>query len=1058
MESFLYIAILGITILLLLVNTGQAADDINEDTAGRLFDQGTEYFRLGNYIKAKECHERALAIREKTLGEEHPDTANSLNSLGAVYSDLGDYANAKECHKRALAIREKALDEEHLNTAISLNNLGVVYNDLRDCTKAKECFERALTILKKALGEEHPDTANSLNNLGTIYSNLGDYAKAKECHERVLTIRKKALGEEHLDTAISLSNLGIAYNNLGDYAKAKECYERALSIREKTLGEEHPDTANSLDTLGTIYSYLGDYAKAEEYHERALAIHEKALGEEHPDTATSLSNLGTVYSYLGDYAKAKECYERALAIREKALGEEHPDTANSLNNLGTGYSDLGDYAKAKEYFERALAIREKALGEEHPNIVISLGNLGTVYSYLGDYAKTKECRERALAICEKSLGGEHPHTATSLNNLGVTYRDLGDYTKAKECHERALAICEKSLGGEHPHTANSLSNLGTVYGNLGDYAKAKECHEHALAICEKALGGKHPDTAVSVSNLGEICRETGANYTAIFYKKLGINILQSIRGSLTGLDKYLQKSFIRSKESHYHSLADILAEQGRLSEAQQVLAMLKEEEFFDFVRRDAKDDPRVSVASYAGLERAQAERFKEIGGQLFALTREKEKLLLRGKTMPYSEWNASDDAKRLSKIENNLELAGEVFQSFLTALEKELEKEASSDHMKEVAKMNLDAVQGLSGTLAAMGHGAVLIHTIITETRIWVILTTPEIQIAEESPISRKDLFGKILAFREDIENRRNVLPAAKELYDILIAPIAVYLKEARAQTLMISLDGQLRYIPIAALHDGEKWLAEKYAIVIYTEAAKDKLICRRDMPEWKAAAMGTTEEHPGFIALPAVKSELESIIRTEGNSNGIPGKILLDNDFTKEAFSGALHDGFPVVHIASHFRFEPGTVEDSFLLLGNGEHLTLHTMSTANFKFQNVDQMTLSACNTAIGSEEWGGREVEGFGVLAQKRGTKSVIATLWNVEDSSTGIFMSRFYNLIQQEGLTKAEAARQAQYYFIKVKVPSVPLMDSVEHAEAMPPDLKGYRHPYFWAPFILMGNWL
>jgi CHAT domain-containing protein len=188
-----------------------------------------------------------------------------------------------------------------------------------------------------------------------------------------------------------------------------------------------------------------------------------------------------------------------------------------------------------------------------------------------------------------------------------------------------------------------------------------------------------------------------------------------------------------------------------------------------------------------------------------------------------------------------------------------------------------------------------------------------------------------------------------------------------------------------------------------------------------------------------------------------------LNKDFTKDAFTEAL-DEYPIVHIASHFRLKPGTIADSFLLLGNGEPLTLEDMNVSDYSFDKVDQLTLSACNTAIGSEEWGGREVEGMGVLAQKRGTKSVVATLWNVADDSTGLFMSRFYTLLQKADVTKAEALRLAQLYFIEGQAGGAQggnrgrAVIAPDNEIGIPPALEGYRHPYFWAPFILMGNWL
>jgi CHAT domain-containing protein len=661
----------------------------------------------------------------------------------------------------------------------------------------------------------------------------------------------------------------------------------------------------------------------------------------------------------------------------------------------------------------------------------------------------------------KVIGEDQSDTISSLSYLGATYGELGDYGKEKEYYERALAIQMKVLKEEHPCIAISFSNLGFACGRLGDYEKAKEYLERALAIRLKVLGKEHPDTATSFNDLGAFYRLMGLKGVAIFYEKIGINVLQSVRGRLTSLDMELQKSFLRSKEGYYHSLVDLLAEQGRIPEAQQVLAMLKEEEFFDFIRRDEQADPRVTAASYSGMEQKQVDRFQEISGRLFRLTKEKEELLKKKESVSASDWITGGNAKRLDEIDNDLTLANEVFQSFLVAIEKEFKNE-SDQRKEEFASINLDAVQALQGTLEDMGHGSVLLHTLITKECLWIILTTPDVQLSVASPIPKKELFKKILAFRERLENRGDVLPMARELYDALIAPMVQHLDEAGAETLMISLDGPLRYIPIAALHDGEKWLTEKYAIVVYTEAAKDKLAKQRAATAWKAEALGVTKEHPDFVALPAVRNELESIVA------GISGSIRLDEEFTKEAFSDSLAYGVPVVHVASHFRFNPGTVADSFLLLGDGQHLTLGNINTGAFAFRKVEQLTFSACNTAMGSGEGAGREVEGLGVLVQKRGAKSVMATLWSVADKSTGIFMSHFYRLLQEEGVTKADALRRTQLCFIERKANEATPEDSGgdrgrpsygrDSRERMPPALEGYRHPYFWAPFILMGNWL
>jgi len=157
----------------------------------------------------------------------------------------------------------------------------------------------------------------------------------------------------------------------------------------------------------------------------------------------------------------------------------------------------------------------------------------------------------------------------------------------------------------------------------------------------------------------------------------------------------------------------------------------------------------------------------------------------------------------------------------------------------------------------------------------------------------------------------------------------------------------------------------------------------------------------------------------------------------------------YPVLHVASHFVFEPGTESNSFLLLGDGKRMTLLQMKENDLDFRNVDLITLSACDTAVGGgKDANGQEIEGFGALAQKQGARGVIATLWPVADESTGLLMQNFYRMRESGRLTKAEALRQAQLAMIGGRGAKGAA------SEATP----RFSHPYFWAPFILMGNWL
>jgi CHAT domain-containing protein/Tfp pilus assembly protein PilF len=351
---------------------------------------------------AREFAQRAVQIKEKALGPDHPDVATSLNNLADLLRATGDYVGARSLYERALAIREMALGPDHLDVAISLNNLAILRFATSDYAEARPLFQRALAIDEKALGPDHPDVAIGLNNLAGLLRVTGDYAGARPLYERALVIQEMALPPYHPAVASSLANLAGLRDLTGDYAGARPLYERALAIREKALGPDHPDVALSLNNVAGLRDVTGDYAGARPLYERALAIREKALGPDHPHVATSLNNLANVLYATGDHDGARLLYERALAIREKVLGPDHPDLAASLNKLANLLGDTGDYAGARPLYERALAIQRKAFGPDHPDVAQSLIGLAALEATL---AETGGAIDHALEA--ERVGREH---------------------------------------------------------------------------------------------------------------------------------------------------------------------------------------------------------------------------------------------------------------------------------------------------------------------------------------------------------------------------------------------------------------------------------------------------------------------------------------------------------------------------------------------------------------------------------------------------------------------------------------------------------------------------
>jgi eukaryotic-like serine/threonine-protein kinase len=335
-------------------------------------------YQLAKHDDGRHWGRVAQMLADRLSLSEDLTVARLLNNLAIVHLATGAYEEAKALHERALAIKEKTLGPEHPDVAASLNNLANVHETTGAYEEAKALHERALAIKEKTLGPEHPDVAASLNNLANIHFAMGAYEDAKTLYERALAIREKALGPEHPDVAVSLNNLAGIHDATGAYEDSKTLCERALAIREKTLGPEHPDVAASLNNLAAVHFATGAYEDSKSLHERALTIKEKTLGAEHPDVATSLGNLANVHYATGAYEEAKALNERALAIREKTLGPEHPDIVWSLNGLADVHRGTGAYEDAKALHERALAILEKTLGPEHPHLAHPLIGLAEV--------------------------------------------------------------------------------------------------------------------------------------------------------------------------------------------------------------------------------------------------------------------------------------------------------------------------------------------------------------------------------------------------------------------------------------------------------------------------------------------------------------------------------------------------------------------------------------------------------------------------------------------------------------------------------------------------------
>jgi serine/threonine-protein kinase len=340
---------------------------------------------------------RALGPSAIARAQDDRATAAWLSAEGVTLVRMGKPAEAKACHERALALREKALGPDHPDVAASLGNLANALWAMGDYSRAKEIAERALALREKLLGPEHPDVARSVNMLASVLSELGEYARVLSLRERTLSIREKVLGPEHPEVANALNNLGTHLFAMGEYERSRATHERALAIREKTIGPDHPYIAHSLDNLADVLMRSGDSERALAYSLRALAVMEKARGPEHPELVDPLTNVARAELRLGQLDAARAHLDRAVAVVTKAHGPAHPDLADTLIGLGELHLARKEPKEAVPFLERAIAIAKAvSLPEAQLTLADALAKSGA------DRARARASAEAARASYERA--------------------------------------------------------------------------------------------------------------------------------------------------------------------------------------------------------------------------------------------------------------------------------------------------------------------------------------------------------------------------------------------------------------------------------------------------------------------------------------------------------------------------------------------------------------------------------------------------------------------------------------------------------------------------------
>ena len=1030
-----------------------------QDAATDLTMIGENEIRVGRDTSALNFLQQALPLRRR-VGDRKGE-AQTLSKLGEACGDLSQYAKALAYCQQALPLRRAVQDGA--GEAETLNVMGVTYVYLSQYDKALALFRQGLAIALQT--HDHKDEVEALGGLGISYVTLSQSKQGLDYLTQALSLSKR-IGDK-VKEARTLRYFGFAYGSMSQYDKAIDYHQQALLIFREV--KDRAGEAVAFANMGRAYNDLRQYDKAIGYFQQALLIFREI--RDRAGEAIPLAHLGAAYVNISQYDNAIDYYQKALLIYQEV--QDRAAEANTLYSLGRAYRHLSQYAKAVASYQQALSIRREE--GDRAGEAYTLTVLGVAYEHLSQYDKAVDHFQQALPIYRKV--GDRAGEADTFNNLGAAYDGLRQYAKAVDSYQQALPIRREV--GDRAGEAATLGNLGAVYGNLSQYAKAVDYFQQALLIFREVQdrGGE----ADALNNLMLSWKTLHASKLAIWYGKQAVNVYQSIRQDVQGLDKQTQKTYLAANETSYRTLATLLMSQNRLPEAEQVLGMLKEQEFFSFVQRDAKVAPAATLTRPNPEEAALEQRYTQIADQVTALGAE------RGTLVEKDTNNTLTPAEhaRLDSLEKDLAAANQHFQTFYAQLQTQL---AGTAVAKTAA--DLGDAEGMQTALKTLGKGTVALYTLETADSYYVLLVTPDAQKVEQFAIPKEQMDRKITLFRQALRDpARDPRPLAQELYTILFCKgaLARDLDGAGAKTLLWSLDGSLGYLPMAALYDGKQYLVEKYRTAVFTPVSKANLTLPVS-PTWKGLGLGVSQAHQvageagqppdEFQALPGAAAELRGIIGDGGDpaagqtaATTMPGTIQMDDAFTEDALRTGLHRQYPLVHIASHFQFSPGDDTHSYLLLGDGRTLTAADMKRMPGGFTGVQLLTLSACSTAMGGAGADGTEVEGFAALVQKKGAAAVLASLWEVSDDSTSQLMQKFYRLREAgPGTTKAEALRQAQIELLKGKAAASALPSKTNRANrakiagAANADLPlfvadpkaPYAHPFYWAAFVLIGN--
>jgi CHAT domain-containing protein len=832
-----------------------------------------------------------------------------------------------------------------------------------------------------------PDASTQLEQGRTLYE-AGRFTEAATLWQQAAEGYQSQ--GERVKVALSLSYLSLAYQELGQWFDAQKAISQSLEL----LTDNKQQTTNhklilaqALNTQGSLQLAMGQTEAALNTWKQAAIAYTDA-GDEAGMLGSQI-NQAQALQTLGLYRQAQTTLEQ---LNEKLQAQ--PDSlvkATGLRSLGVALQVVGDLQKSQEVLEQSLAIAQRL--ESSPDTSTIFFSLGNTARALKDYQKAFDLYHKAAENATNRI----TKLEAQLNQLSLSVQ-----TKKWEATQALLSQIQSNLTNLPPSRAAVYAQVNLAESLMARRSNSPDQPSEIAQLLAKAIQQARSlkDSRAESYALGELGR--------LYEQTQQWSDAQNLTQEALSLAQAINADHIAYRWEW--QLGRILKQQGNLTGA--VAAYTEAVNTLQSLRSDL-----VAINSDVQFT------FRE---SVELVYRELVRLLLE--LPPTASLNLRPDQEGEQEgvlNQKNLEKARKVIESLQLA-------ELDNFFREACLKTKPEQIDQVDPTAA-------VIYPIILPDRLAVIVSLPrqsslKVRLSyyqTKLPQSQvESILEQLLQSLNPAFSNKQRLQVSQQVYDWLIRPAEVQLAESGVKTLVFVPDGSLRNLPMAALHDGQHYLVEKYSIAVSQglQLLQPRSLIRKRL---KVLLGGLTEARQGFSALPAVQSELNQI------ASKLRSKVLLNQKFIKTTLEDQIYaEPFPIIHLATHAQFS-SNAENTFLLTWDGrinvKDLDRLLRGREREDTNPIELLVLSACQTAVGDK----RAALGLAGLAVRSGTRSTLATLWSVRDQSTAELMAEFYRELTQTEVNKAEALRQAQLTLLKKPK---------------------YEHPFYWAPFVLVGNWL